>query len=125
MAHHEAGSVLQGFRWGHREARDDKTLAFNAFKDSCPSLTKKRAELFKGCDYRDIERRNDKTLAFNAFKDPCPWLTMKQVQFCKGFDEDIERRETTRLWPSMPSRTLALRSPRRGLSSARDSMTGT
>ena len=32
-------------------------MAFNAFKDSCPSLTKKRVELFKGFDYRDIERR--------------------------------------------------------------------
>ena len=58
---------------GHEEAQDDKTLAFNAFKDSCPSLTKKRVELFKGFDYRDIERR-----------------------------------KAARLWPSMPSRTLAL-----------------
>ena len=67
-----------------------------------------------------------KTLAFNALKDPCPWLTKKQVEFCKGFDYgDIERRKTTRLWPSMPSRTLALRSPRSGLSSARDSITRT
>ena len=67
-----------------------------------------------------------KTLAFNALKDPCPSRTKKQVQFCKGFDYgDIERRKTTRLWPSMSSRTLALRSPRSRLSSVRDSITGT
>ena len=33
------------------------TLAFNAFKDSCPSLTEKRVELCKGFDYEAIERR--------------------------------------------------------------------
>ena len=74
------------------------TLAFNAFKDSCLSLTKKQfasaisdcmgnsirgasaekkkqVELCKGFDYGDMEAQNDKTLAFNAFKDPCPSLT--------------------------------------------------
>ena len=36
-----------------------KKLAFNAFKDPCPSLTKKQVKLWKG-------------LAFIAFKDPYP-----------------------------------------------------
>ena len=39
----KAGCALQGIRFeGHREAQDDKTLALNAFKDPCPSLTKSR-----------------------------------------------------------------------------------
>ena len=55
------------------------------------------------------------TLTFNAFKDPCPGLTKKQAQFCKGFGyEAIERRKAAGLWPSMPSRTLALGSPEAG-----------
>ena len=36
---------------GHREAQDDKTLALNAFKDPCPSLTKSRL-----CSARDSIR---------------------------------------------------------------------
>ena len=50
-------------------------------------------------------------------------LARHGISFSAGSYGDIKRRKTTRLWPSMPSRTLALRSPRRGLSSARESIT--
>ena len=33
------------------------TLAFNAFEDPCPGLTKKQVQFCKGFDYEAIERR--------------------------------------------------------------------
>ena len=39
------------------KAQGGLTLAFNASKDSCPSLTEKRIELCKKFDYEAIERR--------------------------------------------------------------------
>ena len=32
------------------------TLAFNAFKDSCPSLTEKRVELCKGFEFMRMQK---------------------------------------------------------------------
>ena len=42
--------LRKGFNYGDMEAHDYKTLAFNAFKDPCPSLTKEQVELCKGFD---------------------------------------------------------------------------
>ena len=53
------------------EARNDKTLAFNAAKDPCLSLTKQQVVLGKDLNYRDMEAQM-KALVVNAFKDPCP-----------------------------------------------------
>ena len=73
------------------------TLAFNASKDSCPSLIEKRGEFCKGVDYEAIDRHKAQgglTLAFNASKDSCPSLTEKRIELCKKFDyEAIERRK--------------------------------
>ena len=84
FAHQKQVELFKGFDYGDMEAQDDKTLAFNAFKDPCLSLTKKQVELCKGFDYEDMEAQDDKTLAFNAFKDPCPSLT--ESRLCSARD---------------------------------------
>ena len=42
----------EGLAFDDKRGARRQTLAFNAFKDSCPSLTEKRVELCKGVDWR-------------------------------------------------------------------------